>query len=142
MLKKINRYLLIFLTTLLLGCSSDSSVQNLECNQEYNVTIRVNQKDSTFVIHTTVATDKYMTELLVSDPECTECKDCYVNSGEIKIPEVLKPYVKWDKELFLTCKNPYEIERTHYVKYKLKGKVMGVKNGYLLFCVSEWERRE
>lgn len=141
MTTQIKTYGLLFLTTALLGCGRQKKEQTSEFKQEFTVTIRKNQKDSTFILNSSDSTEKYMTELWVSDPECTECKDCYVDSGEIKIPEVLKQYVKWDKDLLLTCKNPYVIENTYYVKYKLKGHVTGVKGGYLLFCVTEWERQ-
>ncbi len=113
----------------------------------YTVTVRINSKDSTFKIKTQDLKEKFMTELWVSDPECTECKDCFVDSGDVKIPEVLKQYVKrdestWGKDLILTCKNPYKIENTFYVNYKIIGHVTGIYCGYLLFCVDKWKRRE
>jgi len=138
---RIKTYGLFFLTTFFVGCIRQPSEQTSELKQEYKVTVRKNSKDSTFILNSTDSAEKYMTELWVSDPECTECKDCYVDSGEIKIPEVLKQYIEWDKDLLLTCKNPYEIENTYYVNYKLKGHVIGVKRGYLLFCVTEWKRQ-
>jgi len=111
----------------------------------YTVTVRINSKDSTFKIKTQDLKEKYMTELWVSDPECTECKDCYVDSGEVKIPEALKQYIRkdettWGKDLILTCKNPYHIENTSNVSYKISGHVISVKYGYLIFCVDKWMR--
>ena len=141
MTTQIKTHGLFFLTIILFSCGRQTHEKTSELKQELTVTIRENQKDSTFILHSSDSKEKYMTELWVSDPECTECKDCYVDSGEIKIPEVLKQYVEWDKDLVLTCKNPYEIEKTYYVKYRLKGHVTGVKRGYLLFCVTEWERQ-
>ncbi len=83
-----------------------------------------------------------MTELWVSDPECTECKDCYVDSGQIKMPAVLKQYnTKWDRDFILTCNNPYDIEKEAYISYIIKGRVIGVKWGYPVFCVTEWKRQ-
>ncbi|MFN8368823.1 MAG: hypothetical protein U0Y96_16415 [Candidatus Kapaibacterium sp.] len=141
MTTQIKTYGLFYLIMIFVGCHVQADKQTSELHQELTVTIRENQKDSTFILHLAQPTERYMTELLVSDPECTECKDCFVDSGEIKIPEVLKQYVKWDKDILLACKNPYEIENTSYAKYKLKGYVTGVRKGYLIFCVTDWKRQ-
>jgi hypothetical protein len=148
------RQLLIFFLTIigLTSClnSADknsnggqSTALTPETKLVYNVTVRQNQKDSIFTINSADSTEKYLTELWVSDPECTECKDCYVDSGKIKIPTELKQYIKdeWLKDFFLICNNPYDIEKEAYVKYIIKGQVTGAKHGRPVFCVTEWKRQ-
>ena len=111
-------------------------------NNTYSVTIRLDDKDSTFQIKTKETKEKYNTVLWVTDYECTECKDCYVDSGDIKTPEILKQYIRndemaWGKDIFLSCINPYNIN-TAYNSFKIYGHVEGVKYGYIVFCIEKF----
>ena len=145
--------LIFFLTTIGLTSCTSSTDENgksgplneltQDPKQVYHVTVRQNQRDSTFTINPTDPTEKYFTELWVSDPECTECRDCYVDSGQIKIPTELKEFIdkEWQKDFYLTCNNPYDIEKEAYVKYILKGQITGAKHGRPVFCVTEWKRQ-
>ncbi|MFL5765837.1 MAG: hypothetical protein ACJ77K_17960 [Bacteroidia bacterium] len=101
--------------------------------------MKTDAKDTSFEFSIAEANENFLTELWVSDPECTECKDCYVDSGVVKVPAVLTPYIKWPNDYFLIGNNPYVIENTYYVSYRIKGRIVGVKYGRPVFCVDSYK---
>lgn len=106
----------------------------------YSVIIHTGEKDSVEKINLPDPGNKYLTTLWVSDPECTGCNDCMVDSGKLMIPDTLKNDVHPDDIIFLSGKSPYRIQGAPYVRYRIKGQVMGVKAGRAVFYVSEWKR--
>jgi hypothetical protein len=114
-------------------------------NITYTVTKSNRQKDTIIKINVPDPKNKYLTTLWVSDPECTGCNDCMLDSGKILIPDTLKDFgissSNFGDILLLEGKSPYEIQGEPYVSYKIKGQAIGVREGKVIFYVSEWSRR-
>ena len=110
----------------------------------YSVVTSIGQKDSMYKITMPDPGKRYLTTLWVSDPECTGCDDCMIDSGRVLIPDTLKRYVNdpiSSDIIFLGGKSPYQIQDVPYRRYRLKGQVIGVRNGRLVFYVYEWAQR-
>ena len=110
----------------------------------YSVIADIDKKGPVYKINLPDPQKKYLTTIWVSDPECTGCNDCVIDSGKLLIPDTLKRFVNdpIDRNIiFLEGKSPYEIQGEPYVRYQLKGQVIGVKEGRVVFYVSEWRRR-
>jgi len=110
----------------------------------YTVTTTFANKDSTLVLNVPDPGKKFLTTLWVSDPECTGCNDCVIDSGKLLIPDTLRRFLNdpiANDILFLEGKSPYNIQGEPYISYKIVGQVTGVRGGRLVFYVSDWTRR-
>ncbi len=110
----------------------------------YTVTSTFENKDSTIILDLPDPGKKYLTTLWVSDPECTGCNDCVIDSGKLLVPDTLKKFINdpiGNYVLLLKGKSPYDIQGEPYIHYKITGQVTGVKDGRLVFYVSDWIRR-
>ena len=117
---------------------------NFDNQITYSIATSVGQKDTVYKVNLPDPGKKYLTTLWVSDPECTGCNDCIIDSGKLIIPDTLKKF--WSDPIssdviFLDGKSPYQIEGEPYIRYQLKGQVTGIKEGRVVFYVSEWTRR-
>jgi hypothetical protein len=110
----------------------------------YTVTSIFENKDSIIILNLPDPDKKYLTTLWVSDPECTGCNDCVIDSGKLLVPDTLKKFINdpiSNNVLLLEGKSPYDIQGEPYISYKITGQVTGVKEGRLVFYVSDWTRR-
>ena len=110
----------------------------------YTVTSTFENKDSTIILNLPDPDKKYLTTLWVSDPECTGCNDCVIDSGKLLVPDTLKKFIKdpiSSDVLLLEGKSPYNIQGEPYIRYKITGQVTGVRDGRIVFYVSDWTRR-
>ena len=110
----------------------------------YTVTSTFENKDSTIILNLPDPDKKYLTTLWVSDPECTGCNDCVIDSGKLLVPDTLRKFINdpiSNDVLLLEGKSPYDIQGEPYIRYKITGQVTGVKDGRLVFYVSDWTRR-
>jgi hypothetical protein len=113
-------------------------------NITYTIISTFRSRDSTIVINLPDPEKKYLSTLLVSDPECTGCNDCVIESGKVKIPDTLKRFMNdtlGNDIILLEGKSPYDIQDEAYVSYKIKGQITGIKDGKIVFYVSDWTRR-
>jgi hypothetical protein len=110
----------------------------------YRIISSFANKDSTLILNLPDPGKRYWTTLYVSDPECTDCNDCVMDSGALLIPDTLNFFIKHPISkgvLLLEGKSPYKIEAEPYIRYKIAGQIIGVQHGKFVFYVSDWERR-
>lgn len=116
----------------------------LKPNKDNKITYKVKTNTDKYgqdsLVFENIDSYKYNSTLWGSDPECTECEDCVIDSGKVIIPDTLKKFMNpiYNGVLLLEGKSPYKIQGKPYAKYKIQGQVIGVNNGKLIFYVSYW----
>lgn len=116
---------------------------NIGGNIIYTITDFSEGKNSSIILSLPNPDKKYLTTLWVSDPECTGCNDCRIDSGTLLIPDTLRQFLNdpvGSDILLLEGKSPYRIQSEPYIPYKISGQVVGVRHGRLVFYVSDWTR--
>ncbi|MBS1637374.1 MAG: hypothetical protein JST26_15770 [Bacteroidetes bacterium] len=69
------------------ACNSQPESEASPAVQRYEISIRTQQRDSKFIIHSSKAAENYMRTLLASDHGYAQCKDCLATG--IKNPAYL-----------------------------------------------------